>query len=209
MLLYSATLGGQVSFFRQKTMQALLNIWRSKSAGQERTFTALVLVAALLLAGCDVSFASSNTGMSDSGNPIVVVNNQEVIYATSTCNGPVALTIKAGANLVDLGPANSTCEQIAYPSEVGYTQTGYDANAYDCSAVSGRSLAPGRRTTRRNFLTPSVLCPTDEVRDRYCWGLPVSIALSIRLLLLTPPNPIKWDWEESTFFSHWRAVSTA
>lgn len=107
-------------------MQALLNIWWSKTKNKERGLTALVLLAALLLAGCNISLAStSSSGMSDSGNPVVVVNNQEVIYSSSTCNGPVAITIKAGANLVDLGPANSTCEQVAYPSEVGYTQTGY------------------------------------------------------------------------------------
>lgn len=105
-------------------MQTRQNIWRFKTRNRECNLAALILLAALLLAGCDVSMASS-TGMSDSGNPVVVVNNQEVIYATSTCNGPVALTIRAGANLVDLGPVNSTCEQIAYPSEVGYTQTGF------------------------------------------------------------------------------------
>ncbi len=148
-----------------KAMQALLNIWRSTSAGQKRNFTALALVAALLLAGCDVSLAStSSTGMSDSGNPIVVVNNQEVIYATSTCNGPVALTIKAGANLVDLGPANSTCEQIAYPSEVGYTQTGYVPvytihranNSIRCIAPNGCYVraGPGVNTTILSTLLP-------------------------------------------------------
>jgi hypothetical protein len=146
-------------------MHLLLNIWRSKSAGRERGFIALILLAALLLAGCDVSLASSSsTGMSDSGNPIVVVNNQEVIYATSTCNGPVALTIKAGANLVDLGPANSTCEQIAYPSEVGYTQTGYVPvytihranNSIRCVAPNGCYVraGPGVNTSILSTLLP-------------------------------------------------------
>jgi hypothetical protein len=84
----------------------------------------LGLLAGLLLAGCDLSLASSNT-LSNSGNPVVVVNQIQVVYLTSTCNGPVAVTVKAGANLVDLGPANSVCEQVAYPSEDGYTLSGY------------------------------------------------------------------------------------
>lgn len=146
-------------------MQALLNIWWSKIRNKERGLTALVLVAALLLTGCDISLAStSSSGMSDSGNPVVVVNNQEVIYSASTCNGPVAITIKAGANLVDLGPANSTCEQVAYPSEVGYTQTGYVPvytlhranNSMRCIAPNGCYVraGPGVNTTILSTLLP-------------------------------------------------------
>ena len=155
-----------------KAMHLLLNIWRSQNAGRERGFIALILLAALLLAGCDVSLASpSSTGMSDSGNPIVVVNNQEVIYATSTCNGPVALTIKAGANLVDLGPANSTCEQIAYPSEVGYTQTGYVPvytvhranNSIRCIAPNGCYVRAGPGV---NTAILSTLLPGERVAGR-------------------------------------------
>ena len=144
-------------------MQALLNIWWSKTRGRERSLTALVLLATLLLAGCDVSMASS-TGMSNSGDPVVVVNNQEVIYAAATCNGPVALTIRAGANLVDLGPVNSTCEQVAYPSEVGYTQTGYVAvytlhranNSIRCISPNGCYVraGPGVNTTILSSLRP-------------------------------------------------------
>lgn len=169
-------------------MQTLLNTWWSKTKNKERGLTAFVLLAALLLAGCDVSLASSSSGISNSGDPVVVVNNQEVIYSASTCNGPVALTIRAGANLVDLGPVNSTCEQVAYPSEVGYTQTGYVPvytlhranNSMRCIAPNGcyvragpgvdtailSTLLPGARIAGRGTATTGAIISDG---NNYSW----------------------------------------
>lgn len=83
-----------------------------------------MLLATLFLAGCAVFFVSGSS-ISDSGAPVVISNQQQVIYVASNCNGPVAITVPGGTNLVDIGPVSSTCEQVAYPSESGYTQGGY------------------------------------------------------------------------------------
>ncbi len=90
----------------------------------QRGLAAMIVVAALVLAGCDISLASF-TGISSSGNPVVIVNQTQAIFVASNCNGPTAAVVQGGVNLVDLGPASSSCEQVAYPSETGYTQTGF------------------------------------------------------------------------------------
>ena len=83
-----------------------------------------MLFIPLLLAGC-VVFIFSGSSISDSGNPVVIANQLQVIYVASNCNGPVATTVPGGTNLVDIGPVSSTCEQIVFPSESGYTQGGF------------------------------------------------------------------------------------
>jgi len=102
---------------------AFLNTWPSRATAWERSIAAIAILAALLLAGCNISLAS--TGMSNSGDPIVITNQTQPIFLASNCNGPTAETVQGGTNLVDLGPANSSCEQVAYPTETGYSQTGY------------------------------------------------------------------------------------
>ncbi len=101
----------------------LLKTWLSRAAAWERNLAIIAMLAALLLAGCDISFAS--TGMSGSGDPIVITNQTQPIFIASNCNGPTAEIVQGGTNLVDLGPASSICEQVAYPTETGYSQNGY------------------------------------------------------------------------------------
>jgi hypothetical protein len=100
-----------------------LTAWFSIVSASQHKLAVGALLAVLLLAGCDISFAS--TGISDSGDPIVIANQAQAIFIASNCNGPTALVVQGGVNLVDLGPANPSCEQVAYPSETGYTQTGF------------------------------------------------------------------------------------
>lgn len=102
----------------------MLTIRLSRANAWERILTAIMLLATLLLAGCAV-FVVSASSISDSGDPVVITNQLQVIFVASNCNGPVAITVPGGTNLVDIGPASSTCEQVAYPSESGYTQSGY------------------------------------------------------------------------------------
>ncbi len=115
---------------------------------------ALGIIIALLLAGCDMSsFASA--GISDTGNPVVIANQTQGVYAASNCTGPTVTTISGGGNLVDLGAASSSCEQVAYPSETGYTQTGYvpiysihrATNSVQCIFQAGCNLRAGPSNT--------------------------------------------------------------
>ncbi|SRR5579883_190968 len=85
----------------------------------------IMLLFALPLTSCAVFFANTGSSISNSGDPVVITNQTQVIYVAPNCNGPVAITVPGGTNLVDIGPASSTCEQVAYPSESGYTQGGY------------------------------------------------------------------------------------
>jgi hypothetical protein len=107
-----------------RTISLLLKTRLSSAGGWERRAAAIIILAAVLLAGCDVSFAEG-TGISNSGDPVVITNQAQAIFEASNCNGPVAVIVQGGTNLVDLGPASSTCEQVVYPSEDGYTQSGY------------------------------------------------------------------------------------
>src|SRR6185437_1642833 len=100
-----------------------------------------------------ISFASA--GISDTGNPVVIANQSQAIYSTSNCTGPTVTLVQQGGNLVDLGPANSTCEQVAYPTETGYTQNGYvpiysihrATNSVQCIFQSGCNLRAGPSST--------------------------------------------------------------
>ena len=130
--------------------QLTLTIRLSSARLWKRSLATIMLLATLLLTGCAISFASSSS-ISDSGNPVVITNQFQVIYVASNCNGPVAITVPGGTNLVDIGPANSSCEQIVYPSESGYTQGGcvpvYSIhranNAVLCVYHSGCNLRAG------------------------------------------------------------------
>ncbi len=106
----------KMSMLPARIQLSRVNAWRRRTA-------ALVIPAALLLAGCNILFPS--TGISDTGYPVVISRQAQAIYADFHCKGLVVATIQAGENLVDLGPANSTCEQVAYPTGDGYTQYGY------------------------------------------------------------------------------------
>jgi hypothetical protein len=114
---------------------------------------ALVIPAALLLAGCGIFFAP--TRISNTGFPVVIANQAQVIFADPRCKDLIAATIQGGGNLVDLGPANSTCEQVAYPAEDGYTQTGYvptysfhrATDAVQCVNQAGCDLRAGPSAT--------------------------------------------------------------
>jgi|SRR5579871_38597 len=124
-----------------------------KAASTKRNWAALALLAAFLLAGCDISLASA--GISDTGNPVVIANQAQAIYAASNCTGPGVTVVPQGGNLVDLGPANSTCEEVAYPTETGYTQNGYVPiysihranNSVQCIFQSGCNLRAGPSST--------------------------------------------------------------
>ncbi len=139
------------------------------AAGRRRA--AISLLATLFLAGCDISFASTSGPISNSGNPVVIANQAQVVYVTSSCNGPTVTTIRAGGNLVDLGPASSVCEQVAYPSENGYRLTGYvpvysihrASNSVRCIYPDGCAIHAGPDAT-----TPvlSTLRPGDRVAGR-------------------------------------------
>jgi hypothetical protein len=119
----------------------------------KRGLAAFVILAALLFSGCNIPFPS--TGISDTGNPVVVANQAQAIYSASDCTGPTVTTVQGGVNLVDLGPANTTCEQIAYPTETGYTQNGYvpvysihrASNSVQCVYQPGCNLRAGPSTT--------------------------------------------------------------
>jgi hypothetical protein len=129
----------------------------AKAAPRKRTWTTLALLAMLLLAGCDISLASP--GINDTGNPVVVANQAQAIYAASNCTGPTVTVVQQGGNLVDLGPANSTCEQVAYPGETGYTQNGYvpiysihrATNSVRCVFQAGCNLRAGPSSTAAIF----------------------------------------------------------
>ncbi len=131
----------------------------------------LGVLAALFLAGCDISFASNYGKISNSGNPVVIVNQTQVVYVASNCNGPTAMTVRAGANLVDLGPASSVCEQVAYPSEDGYGLTGYvpvysmhrATNSVRCIYPYGCPIRSGPDATSPIL---STLRPGDKVAGR-------------------------------------------
>jgi hypothetical protein len=131
----------------------LYTAWLSRVNAWRRGIAATALLAPLLLAGCDISFASS--GISDSGDPVVIANQTQAIYVASNCNGPTAAIVQGGANLVDLGPVSSTCEQVAYPTETGYTQSGYvpvfslhrATNSVLCVFHSGCNLRAGPSST--------------------------------------------------------------
>jgi hypothetical protein len=113
----------------------------------------MLMLAALVLAGCDISLAS--TGISNSGDPVVITNQAQAIFAAPNCTGPTVAIVQGGANLVDLGPSSSTCEQVAYPTETGYTQTGYvpvfsihrASNSVLCVFHSGCNLRAGPSST--------------------------------------------------------------
>jgi hypothetical protein len=142
---------------RYRWRRILSGISLTKEASWKRNGAALALLAALLLAGCDMSLASP--GISETGNPIVIANQAQAIYAASNCTGQTVTVVPQGGNLVDLGPANSTCEQVAYPSEIGYTQTGYvpiysihrATNAIRCIFQSGCNLRAGPSSTATIF----------------------------------------------------------
>jgi hypothetical protein len=147
-----------------------LAIKRLICAWQQRLAVVSVL-AALLLAGCDISLASTSSPISNSGNPVVIANQGEAIYLASNCNGPTALTVRAGTNLVDLGPASSVCEQVAYPSEAGYSLTGYVPvysihranNSVRCVYPNGCAIHTGPDATMPVL---STLRPGDRVAGR-------------------------------------------
>lgn len=113
------------------------------------------MLVTLLLGGCSLSLASTSQGLSDSGNPIVIANTTEAIYLASNCNGPAVATVRAGTNLVDLGPVSSACEQVAYPTEVGYSLTGYvpvysihrATNSLRCISPNGCNVRAGPSPT--------------------------------------------------------------
>ncbi|HEU5367196.1 MAG TPA: hypothetical protein VFU69_01980 [Ktedonobacterales bacterium] len=123
-----------------------VNAWRRGTA-------TLVIPAALLLAGCNILFPS--TGISNTGYPVVISNQAQAIYADFHCKGLVIATVHAGENLVDLGPANSTCEQVAYSAGDGYTQYGYvpvysihrAISAVQCVVQAGCELRAGPSAT--------------------------------------------------------------
>ncbi len=129
-----------------KVMMLRTNIW-------QRGLAAMIVLVALALAGCDISLAS--TGISNSGNPVVIANQTQPIFVASNCNGPTATSVQGGVNLVDLGPASSTCEQVAYPTETGYTQTGFvpvysihrATNSVLCTFHTGCNLRAGPSST--------------------------------------------------------------
>lgn len=114
---------------------------------------ACIILAAMLLGGCTVLVPSG--GISTTGSPVVISNQTQAIYAASNCNGPTVTIVQGGGNLVDLGPANSTCEQVAYPTETGFTQTGYvpvysihpATNSVQCLFQAGCNLRLGPSVT--------------------------------------------------------------
>ena len=124
-----------------------------KASAWQRGSAALIVLAALFLGGCAISLAS--TGISDTGNPVVVSNQTQPVYVASNCNGPIAAIVQGGGNLVDLGAANSSCEQVAYPAETGYMQNGYvpvysihrATNSVQCYYQAGCNLRDGPSTT--------------------------------------------------------------
>jgi hypothetical protein len=140
---------GAPNTMKSKVRLCLPALAFSRAAAWKRSAAAIVPLAALLLAGCNISLAS--TGISNSGSPIVIVNQTQAIFVAANCNGPTATTIQEGVNLVDLGPATSTCEHVAYPSETGYTQSGYvpvfsihrATNSVLCVFHSGCNLRAG------------------------------------------------------------------
>jgi len=136
-------------------MRLLLTTWFSSRLAWNHSRGAIVLLAALLLGGCDLSLATANQGLSDSGNPIVIADNTEAVFLASNCNGPAVATIRAGTDLVDLGPVSSACEQVAYPTEVGYSETGYvpvysvhrATNSIRCIGPNGCNVRAGPSPT--------------------------------------------------------------
>jgi hypothetical protein len=144
--------------------QRLSSVWRHRLA-------ALSILVALFLAGCDISFVPNSGQISNSGNPVVIANQTQAVFLASSCNGPTAITLRAGSNLVDLGPASSVCEQVAYPSEDGYRLIGYvpvysihRANtSVRCIFPRGCAIRAGPDATAPIL---SVLRPGDRVAGR-------------------------------------------
>jgi hypothetical protein len=156
----------------------------------QRRCASVGILAALFLAGCDLSFASTGSQISNAGNPVVIVNQMQVVYLASNCNGPTATTVRAGANLVDLGPASSVCEQVAYPSEDGYRLTGYVPvysihranNSVRCVYPNGCAIHVGPDATAPIL---STLRPGDRVAGRGTAGTGA---------IITDGNHYSW-WE--------------
>jgi hypothetical protein len=129
----------------------------SKALAWQRPGAAFIALAALLLNGCVVYTASS--GMSDTGSPIVVSNQAQPVFAASNCTGTAAAIVQSGGNLIDLGAANSSCEQVAYPNETGYMQSGYvpvysihrATNSVQCFYQGGCNLRAGPSTSASIF----------------------------------------------------------
>ena len=144
---------------------------RRQSMTRQHRLAGMSILAALFLAGCDISFASNYGSISDSGNPVVIANQTQVVFLASNCNGPTTVTIRAGGNLVDLGPASSVCEQVAYPSEDGYRLTGYvpvysmhrATNSIRCIYPYGCPIRAGPDATAPIL---SMLRPGDKVAGR-------------------------------------------
>ncbi len=150
-------------------MRSMLVKWLPRTGRWGRSLAALVVLA-ILLAGCEISLASSES-ISNSGSPIVISNQTQGIYLASNCDGPTVITIKAGTNLVDIGPASSTCEEVAYPTEAGYTEIGYvpvytlhrATNSIRCINPNGCHVHTGPSPTAPIL---STLRPGDRVQGR-------------------------------------------
>ncbi len=148
---------------------------------------ACVILATLLLGGCVI--ITPSTGISNSGNPVVISNQTQAVFASSNCSGQTVTVVQGGGNLVDIGPANSTCEQVAYPAETGYMQTGY---------VPVYSIHPATSSVQCLFQAGCNLRTGPSITATICYVLPFGQRVQGRSTtngaIMTDGNQYSW-WE--------------